>query len=76
MPRLTQKGQVTIPKPVRDILDVSPGDEIEFQITSQNQIVITRSVKSASFAKYVGHLSHKTNQTSDQIIQDLRGHAE
>ena len=76
MPRLTQKSQVTIPKSVRDILDISPGDEIEFQITPKNQILLTRSVKSASFSKYVGLLSHKSNQTSDQIVDDLRGKAE
>ncbi|MBT7706904.1 AbrB/MazE/SpoVT family DNA-binding domain-containing protein, partial [archaeon] len=46
MPRLTQKSQVTIPKSVRQILDVSPGDEVEFQVTSENQIILTRSVKS------------------------------
>lgn len=76
MPRLTQKSQVTIPKSVREILDISPGDEIEFQVTSDNQVLITRSVQSSAFAKYVGLLAHKSDQSSDQIVEALRGKAE
>jgi AbrB family looped-hinge helix DNA binding protein len=28
--RVTEKGQVTIPKPIRDRLGISPGSEVEF----------------------------------------------
>lgn len=28
--RVTDKGQVTIPKPLRDSLGIEPGDELEF----------------------------------------------
>ncbi len=28
--RVTQKGQVTIPKPIRDKLGIGPGSEVEF----------------------------------------------
>lgn len=76
MPRLTQKSQVTVPKSIREILDISPGDEVEFQVTPENQIILTRSVKSSAFAKYVGLLAHKSDQSSDQIVDTLRGKAE
>lgn len=76
MPRLTQKSQVTIPKSVREILDVSPGDEVEFQVTPENQVILTRSVQSSAFAQYVGLLAHKSDQSSDQIVEELRGKAE
>ena len=32
MPALTQKGQVTIPKAVRQLLGVQTGDEVEFVV--------------------------------------------
>jgi antitoxin PrlF len=32
MPRITQKGQVTIPKEIRDILSIEPNDIGEFNI--------------------------------------------
>jgi antitoxin PrlF len=35
MGRLTSKGQVTIPKAVRDRLRLQPGDEIEFVETPE-----------------------------------------
>ena len=31
MPRVTTKGQVTIPKEIRDELGIEPGDEITFR---------------------------------------------
>lgn len=31
MPRVTTKGQVTIPKEIRDALGIEPGDEVDFE---------------------------------------------
>ncbi|MBN1999732.1 AbrB/MazE/SpoVT family DNA-binding domain-containing protein [candidate division KSB1 bacterium] len=38
--KLTSKGQVTIPKEVRDSLKLHTGDKIEFTVT-KNQAIIT-----------------------------------
>ena len=32
MPRITQKGQVTIPKEIRDLFDIKPNDIGEFTV--------------------------------------------
>ncbi len=37
---LTSKGQVTIPKSIRDLLYLHAGDKIEFIITEKNEILL------------------------------------
>jgi AbrB family looped-hinge helix DNA binding protein len=37
--RITSKGQVTIPKRVRDALDLNAGDEIVFRVEQQRAVV-------------------------------------
>jgi AbrB family looped-hinge helix DNA binding protein len=37
---LTSKGQITIPKLVRDFLALHAGDKIEFILTNNNEIVL------------------------------------
>ena len=37
---MTQKGQVTIPKDVREILHLVTGDKVEFLLNAQGDIVI------------------------------------
>jgi antitoxin PrlF len=40
---ITVKGQVTIPKRVRDALHLSPGDGVEFELNEQGQAVVRRA---------------------------------
>ncbi|NOY69385.1 MAG: AbrB/MazE/SpoVT family DNA-binding domain-containing protein [Deltaproteobacteria bacterium] len=45
---LTTKGQVTIPKAVRDSLSLHPGDKVEFAVTQEGEAVlrpVTRKVE-------------------------------
>ncbi len=37
---LTSKGQVTIPKNIRDFLYLHAGDKIEFVITGKNEVLL------------------------------------
>ena len=39
---MTVKGQVTIPKKVRDALRLSPGDGVDFDVNSEGQVVVQR----------------------------------
>lgn len=40
---VTSKGQVTIPKAVRDLLDIQPGSEVDFRRAADGTIVIERA---------------------------------
>lgn len=35
---LTSKGQVTIPKPIRDLLQLKPGDRVEFVSNADGEV--------------------------------------
>jgi antitoxin PrlF len=37
---VTSKGQITIPKRIRDFLQVKPGDRIDFDIDSSGKVVV------------------------------------
>ncbi len=40
MPTVTSKGRVTIPKAIRDHLQVDAGDQIDFVITERGDVVV------------------------------------
>jgi AbrB family looped-hinge helix DNA binding protein len=40
---VTAKGQVTIPKPIRDRLGLVPGSEVEFVLDAKGQVVLRRA---------------------------------
>ncbi len=49
MTTVTSKGQVTIPKPIRDRLGISAGNSVDFQLASDGRIVLSK-VDGASIA--------------------------
>lgn len=44
--KVTSKGQVTIPKEIRDKLHLNPGDKILFEVTEQGEVKISTQKKS------------------------------
>jgi len=71
---VTPKGQVTIPKLVREILGIAPGSKVRFRRTDQGDIVIEPAdgKKAASrFSKYRGFLGR--DMTTDEIMALTRG---
>jgi AbrB family looped-hinge helix DNA binding protein len=74
---VTSKGQVTIPKPVRDYLGIEPGSEVSFRRADDGSIVIERADGTrppSRFAKLVG--SAGTGPTTDELMELLRGEPE
>ncbi len=71
--RVTSKGQVTIPKEVRERLGVHPGEDIGFE-ERDNMLVISKVVTKSPFDKWVGRLKHLKGQRSDDLVREARGH--
>ena len=40
---LTVKGQVTIPKPIRDALGLTPGSAVDFAVNREGQVVLHKA---------------------------------
>ncbi len=40
---MTVKGQVTIPKKVRDALRLAPGDSVDFDVNREGQVVVHKA---------------------------------
>jgi antitoxin PrlF len=62
--RITAKGQITIPKVVRDQLDVKPGDALEFVVDAQAQRAELRPLRRRSIAEFRG--AFKVNRPPDE----------
>jgi AbrB family looped-hinge helix DNA binding protein len=45
--RVSPKGQVTVPKPVRDLLGLYPGTSVEFELTGEGTVVLRKRPDSA-----------------------------
>ena len=70
--RVTSKGQVTIPKAVRERLGLRPGDEIEFVEDGQG-FRVWKWVPVSPFTKYRGYLKHLAGRDPDEIVEQMRG---
>lgn len=72
---VTSKGQVTIPKPVRDFLGIEPGTKVDFRRNAQGEIVLSRADGKAAepsrFAKFRGILG--PGMTTDELMAMTRG---
>jgi antitoxin PrlF len=70
--RLTSKGQVTIPKMVREGLGLRPGDEVEF-VAEAGVYRLRKVVRTNPFARYRGYLDALAGQDPDALVRRARG---
>ncbi len=70
--KLTSKGQITIPKTVREKLGLKTGDEIDF-VEDQNGFRVRKRLFSSPFEKWRGFLVHLAGQDSDSLVKEMRG---
>lgn len=69
---MTSKGQVTIPKEVRDRLGLRPGDVLEF-MEHDGAFLVRKRVDPEAIKRYRGYLKHLAGRTSDELVQEMRG---
>ena len=73
---VTSKGQVTIPKVVRERLGIKPGSKVDFEFAANGEIILRRAGGEQRpapnpFAKYVGFAG--PGPTTDELMAMLRG---
>ena len=71
---VTAKGQVTIPKPVRDLLGIKPGNLVDFQRAPDGRVVLVKlggEPRPSRFARLRGHAGK--GLSTDAILAMTRG---
>lgn len=70
--KVMSKGQVTIPKDVREILGISSGDRITFVVENGNVRLLNSSVYAMQLLQaQMANEAENTGLTSDEAIMDL-----
>lgn len=69
--RVTSKGQVTVPKAVRDALGIEEGDEIVFRVEG-NRAVLARTPDFLGLADTVHVPAAKRNVAWDEVVRRTR----
>lgn len=70
--KVMSKGQVTIPKDVREILGISSGDRITFVVENGNVRLINSAVYAMQLIQaQMANEAENTGLTSDEAIIDL-----
>ena len=76
--RVTEKGQVTIPKDIRDQLNIGPGSEVEF-VTHEDKVFLVKAEQQDQFRDFrewadsVAGTFDTMGMTTDQYMEWLRG---
>jgi AbrB family looped-hinge helix DNA binding protein len=70
--RLGERGQMVIPKPLRDRLGLRGGQLLEVR-EERGQLIVTKSLEHDGIDAVYGIL--QTGMTTDEMIEELRGPA-
>ena len=66
---MSSKGQITIPKHVREALGIEPGDPLEFEVRGQ-ECVVRKKRSSVDWTQFIGVLAD--GRSTDEIMRELR----
>lgn len=69
--KVTSKGQVTVPKAVRDALGIEEGDELVFRVEG-NRAILARTPQFLELASSIQVPAAKRNVAWDEVIRRTR----
>ena len=75
MPRITSKGQITIPQDIRDKFGFLPGMEVEV-IAEGNKALIVKSRGENRFMRWLGRGKQRSKADVDQMVDKIRGRSD
>ena len=75
------KGQVNIPKPIRDRLGLTPGSRVEFEVDGQGRVFLSKQTSPEDsrpadpdrFQRLMGTANALEGMSTDDIMRLLRG---
>lgn len=71
--KISSKGQVTLPKWVRDKLSIEAGTEFQIGMSREGEVILKKKVEPGFFDEFVGLLAHQTPfSTGDQARESMR----
>ena len=70
---LTSKGQITVPKPIREHLHVAEGDQVDFAIAANGDVVMHRITGSVSALAGLFHRTNRKAITLEEMDNAIAG---
>lgn len=72
--KVTAKGQITIPKAVRDRLGIREGDAVYF-VEDEHGVHVERDPEAfrRALEKWDGYLTHLKGRDPDELVEEMRG---
>ena len=78
---ITSKGQVTIPKRIRDSMNLGTGSRVIFDVNDSGEIVLRREDERKPrprihLEKVIGSAQNKWKGTTDEYMELIRGYSD
>ena len=77
--KLTSKGQVTVPKGIREHLGIGPGSSVQFHVEDGRVYLVPRQGETVTlpWTHIVGHAARANGgdplMTADEVMRETRG---